>query len=102
MRLILQTVQLGEKEMKTTLSIIGIVVLSFFLLTAAGSSQAGGLMHKSSGQEKSAKQGVETVYAPEFEEDEYGDVIETGALPNPPRLLESDEVPDWLDEPSTE
>ncbi len=88
--------------MKTTLSIIGIVVLGFFLITAAGSSQAGGWMHKSSGYEKPAKQEMETVYAPEFEEGEHGGVIETGALPNPPRLLEIDEVPDWFDEPTTE
>jgi len=51
MRLILQVDQEGEKEMKTTLSIIGIVVLGFFLLTAAGISPAVGETNKLGGNE---------------------------------------------------
>ena len=51
MRLILQVAQGGEIEMKTTLSIIGIVVLGFFLLTAAGISPAVGEVNKLGGDE---------------------------------------------------
>jgi hypothetical protein len=51
MRLILQVDQEGEKEMKTTLSVIGIVVLGLFLLTAAGISPAVGETNKLGGNE---------------------------------------------------
>jgi hypothetical protein len=82
--------------------VLALVIVGVFILTSAGIAQAGGWMHKSSGYEKPAKQEMETVYAPEFEEGEYGGVIETGAVPSPPRLLEIDEVPDWFNEPTTE
>jgi hypothetical protein len=82
--------------------IIALAIAGVFILSSAGIVQAGGGMHKSGGYDKPAKQEMQTVYAPEFEDTEYGGVIETGQLLNPPRLLESDEVPSWFDEPTTE
>ena len=97
-----------ERKKFLALAIVGV-----FILTSVGITQAGGwkhgssgeYMHKSSGHEKPAKQEMEAVYAPEFEEGEYGGVIETGDLPSSGasgRLLETEEVPDWFDEPTTE
>jgi hypothetical protein len=82
-RLILQVAQGKEKEMKTTLSIIGIVVLGFFLITVVGGSQAGEWMHRSSGEGKSMEQASGTP-APEIKpfETEYGEPVETGILPS--------------------
>jgi hypothetical protein len=60
MQLILQVAQGGGKEMKTTLSIIGIVVLGFFLLTAAGISPAVGESNKLNGDESPALEAMET------------------------------------------
>ena len=84
--------------------VLALAIVGIFILASAGITQAGGWMHKSSGSEESAKQEMGTVYAPEFEEGEYGGVIETGSLPGPDnsRLLETDAVPDWFDEPTTE
>ena len=84
--------------MKTTLSIIGIVVLGFFLLTAAGISPAVGEVNKLGGDEgpvmvasETASFGTEDWIGPiktaSFgTEDwvgavEYSDVVETGTLP---------------------
>jgi hypothetical protein len=93
-----------EDKMFEKKRIIALMVAGIFILASAGITQAGGWMHKSGGHEKSAKQEMGTVYAPEFEPGDLGEVIETGSLPSPPRILESDEVPGWLnfDEPSTE
>jgi hypothetical protein len=87
----------------TKKKVLALAIVGVFILASAGIVQAGGWMHKSSGYEKPAKQEMETVYAPEFEEGEYGGVIETGTLPpDNSRLLEIDEVPSWFDEPTTE
>lgn len=74
--------------MKTTLSIIGIVVLAFFLLAAAGRSEAGGEMQWSAASKHAMAKKAEMVppimvsndYL-EFLEIENG--IETGSLTAP-------------------
>jgi hypothetical protein len=60
MRLILQVDQEGKKEMKTILSIIGIVVLGFFLLTTAGISPAVGQSNQLGGDERPVMVASET------------------------------------------
>jgi hypothetical protein len=60
MRLILQVDQEGIKEMKTILSIIGILVLGFFLLMAAGISPAVGETNKLGGDERPVMEASET------------------------------------------
>jgi hypothetical protein len=60
MRLILQVDQEGIKEMKTILSIIGIVVLGFFLLTTAGISPAVGQSNQLGGDERPVMVASET------------------------------------------
>ena len=72
--------------MKKTLSIIGILVLGFFLLTAAWISPAVGESKKLGGDETPV---AETIETPSFgTEDgvgamEYSDVVESSALPEP-------------------
>jgi hypothetical protein len=90
MRLIWQVARVGEKEMKTTLSIIGIVVLGFFLITAAGSSQAGGGMHWSGASKHAMPVAKKATVSPPImvstdflEYLEFAEGIETGSLTAP-------------------
>ena len=76
--------------------ILSLAIVGAFILTSAGITQAGGWMHKSGGHEKSAKQDMGAVYAPEFGPGDLGEPIETGTLQNPPRSQQTEVVPDWF------
>ena len=87
-------------------SFIGVMVLGALLIVFAGISQAGGWMHKSSGESKPVKQTMETAqqaFRPsDFGESgppmEYWEALETGFLltVDEGKILRKDDVnPPW-------
>ena len=74
-------VSYGGKSMKRN-SFIGVVLLGAFLVVFAGTSQAGGMMHQSSGDERPVG-AVMVPESPQFGTWEYWLAEETGTLPGP-------------------
>jgi hypothetical protein len=73
-------VSYGGKSMKRN-SFIGVVLLGAFLVVFAGTSQAGGMMHQSSGDERPVG-AVMVPESPKFGTWEYWLAGETGTLPS--------------------
>src|SRR4030042_7080445 len=74
-------VSYGGKSMKRN-SFIGVVLLGAFLVVFAGTSQAGGMMHQSSGDERPVG-AVMVPESPQFGTWEYWLAGGTGDLPGP-------------------
>ena len=78
-------------------SFIGVVLLGAFLVVFAGISHAGGMMHKSSGDERPVREAMVPA-SPQFGTWEYWLAEETGTLPRPDVSSHSSEMverPDW-------